>query len=104
MTALERLHHAVAHASGETVTVSLDDARKLLAIAEGLAVDPPVRYQHYKGPHYQLICHATFEADEQPMTVYRAPNGTLWIRYQSVFEEMIEVDGTAVQRFKRIEE
>lgn len=104
MTTLTRLQQAVASASGDTVTLSLDDARKLLTVAEGLAVDPPVRYQHYKGPHYQLICHATFEADEQPMTVYRAPNGTLWIRYQSVFEEMIEVDGKVVQRFKQIDE
>ena len=99
MTTLDRLQHAITTASADTVTLSLDDARKLLAVAQGLAVDPPVRYQHYKGPYYQLICHATFEADEQPMTVYRAPNGTLWIRYQSVFEEMIEVDGRRVQRF-----
>ena len=99
MTTLDRLQHAITTASTDTVTLSLDDARKLLAVAQGLAVDPPVRYQHYKGPYYQLICHATFEADEQPMTVYRAPNGTLWIRYQSVFEEMIEVDGRRVQRF-----
>ena len=102
MTTLDRLEQAVASATADTVTLSLDDARKLLAVAQGLAVDPPVRYQHYKGPYYQLICHATFEADEQPMTVYRAPNGTLWIRYQSVFEEMVEVDGRTMQRFKRV--
>ncbi len=103
MTTLDRLQHAITTASTDTVTLSLDDARKLLAVAQGLAVDPPVRYQHYKGPHYQLICHATFEADEQPMTVYRAPNGTLWIRYQAVFEETIDVDGRRVQRFAPVD-
>ncbi len=103
MTTLDRLQHVIDTATGDSVSVSLDDARKLLAIAQGLAVDPPVRYRHYKGPHYQLICHATFEADEQPMTVYRAPNGTLWIRYQSVFEEMVEIDGKTVPRFKQVE-
>lgn len=103
MTTLERLEQAVATADRDTVTLSLDDARKLLAVAKGLAVDPPVHYQHYKGPYYQLICHATFEADEQPMTVYRAPNGSLWIRYQSVFEEMVDVEGRRVPRFKPVE-
>ncbi|MFZ5841450.1 MAG: DUF1653 domain-containing protein [Pseudomonadota bacterium] len=103
MTTLERLEQAVATADRDTITLSLDDARKLLAVAKGLAVDPPVRYQHYKGPYYQLICHATFEADEQPMTVYRAPNGSLWIRYQSVFEEMVDVEGRRVPRFKPVE-
>lgn len=102
MNTIDRLEFAIANSSDETVTLSLVDARKLLATARGLAVDPPLRYQHYKGPYYELICHATFEADEQPMTVYRAPNGTLWIRYQSVFEEVIEVDGRTVPRFKPV--
>lgn len=103
MDTIQRLQHAIRLANNDTVTLSLDDARKLLAVAQGLAVDPPVRYQHYKGPLYQLICHATFEADEQPIVVYRAPNGTLWSRYRSVFEEVIDVEGRPVQRFTRME-
>jgi len=103
MNTIERLQHAVAQAEpGATVSLSNADAGKLLAIIAGLAVDPPRRYRHYKGPVYQRICDATFEADEQAMVVYRAPNGTLWIRYKSVFEEMIEVDGQRVQRFSPV--
>ncbi|NQD37843.1 DUF1653 domain-containing protein [Permianibacter sp. IMCC34836] len=104
MTTIDRLQHAVAQAEeGGTVTLSVADASKLLATVAGLAVDPPRRYRHYKGPVYELICEARFEADKQPMVVYRAPNGSLWIRYQKVFEEMIEVDGRQVQRFSPIE-
>jgi hypothetical protein len=64
----------------------------------------PVRYRHYKGGIYELVCEATQEADLVPVIVYRAHNGTIWVRPQSVFFETIEVDGQTVQRFTRIEE
>lgn len=62
-----------------------------------------VRYRHYKGGIYELVCEATQEADLQPAIVYRAPDGSLWIRPKSVFFEMITVAGKVVQRFTEIE-
>lgn len=61
-----------------------------------------VRYRHYKGGIYELVCEATQEADLKPAIVYRAPDGSLWIRPASVFFEMIEVGGKMVQRFTEI--
>jgi DNA polymerase-3 subunit epsilon len=63
-----------------------------------------VRYRHYKGGIYEFVCEATQEADLQPAIVYRAPDGSLWIRPKSVFFEMIEVGGKVVQRFTEIVE
>lgn len=63
----------------------------------------PVRYRHYKGGIYELICEATREADLVPVIVYRAHNGTVWVRDKAVFFETIEVDGRRVQRFAPIE-
>lgn len=60
------------------------------------------RYRHYKGGIYELVCEATQEADLQPAIVYRAPDGSLWIRPKSVFFEMITVAGKVVQRFTEI--
>ncbi|MBR7744985.1 DUF1653 domain-containing protein [Undibacterium sp. BYS107W] len=62
-----------------------------------------VRYRHYKGGIYELVCEATQEADLQAAIVYRAADGSLWIRPKSVFFEMIEVGGKLVQRFTEIE-
>ena len=62
-----------------------------------------MRYQHYKGGIYELVCEATLEADLSPMIVYRAANGSIWCRPRAVFFEMIEVDGRQVQRFRPID-
>lgn len=61
-----------------------------------------MRYRHYKGGVYELVCEATLEADLTPMVVYRAANGTVWIRPREVFFETVEVDGTLVPRFAPI--
>ena len=62
-----------------------------------------VRYRHYKGGIYELICEATLESDPSvTMIVYRADNGTIWTRPASVFFEMIEHEGQSVQRFSPI--
>lgn len=60
------------------------------------------RYRHYKGGIYEVICRATQEADLMPVIVYKAANGTIWTRAESVFFEIIEVDGKKVQRFTPI--
>lgn len=58
-----------------------------------------MRYQHYKGGIYEFLYEATLESDLMPMVVYRAANGSVWIRPRDVFHEMIEVDGKRVPRF-----
>jgi hypothetical protein len=57
------------------------------------------RYRHYKGGLYELLCHATLESDLSAMVVYRAADGSVWIRPASVFFETVEVDGLMVPRF-----
>jgi hypothetical protein len=58
-----------------------------------------MRYRHYKGGLYELVCMATLEADLSPMVVYRAADGTAWTRPASVFFELVDVDGIQVPRF-----
>jgi len=62
-----------------------------------------MRYRHYKGGLYELVCEATLESDLTPMIVYRAANGSVWIRPKDVFFQLIEVDGKTVQRFTPID-
>lgn len=62
-----------------------------------------VKFRHYKGGLYELVCEATLESDLTPMIVYRAANGTTWIRPKEVFFETIEVDGKLMPRFSQIE-
>ena len=44
-----------------------------------------MKYRHYKGGVYDLIGEAILESDLTPMIVYRAADGRLWIRPQTVF-------------------
>lgn len=62
-----------------------------------------MRYRHYKGGIYELVGPATLESDLTPMVVYRAPDGSLWVRPAAVFHELVEVDGVRVPRFAQIE-
>jgi hypothetical protein len=64
--------------------------------------DMTVRYRHYKGGIYELVCEATMEADLTPLIVYRAADGSIWCRPKAVFFELIEVDGVQVQRFEQM--
>ncbi|MES2348430.1 MAG: DUF1653 domain-containing protein [Pseudomonadota bacterium] len=58
-----------------------------------------MRFKHYKGGLYELVCEATLESDLSIMIIYRAANGSVWARPKDVFFEVIEVDGVKVQRF-----
>ena len=60
-------------------------------------------YRHYKGGIYEYLYEATLESDLSLMVVYRAANGTIWIRPKEVFHEIIEVDGERVARFAPVE-
>lgn len=68
-----------------------------------MPTDSPISYRHYKGGMYELICEATQEADLVPVIVYRAQNGSIWVRPKSVVIETIGVEGRGVQRFTPIE-
>lgn len=61
-----------------------------------------MRFRHYKGGIYDLVCEATMEADHTPLIVYKAADGSIWCRPKSVFFEMVEVGGKQVQRFTPI--
>ena len=62
-----------------------------------------MRYQHYKGGVYDLICEARLEADpKQIMIIYRAEDGSIWARPSEVFFGVVEVDGETVTRFTPI--
>lgn len=58
-----------------------------------------MRYRHYKGGLYELVCEATLESDLRPMIVYRAADGAIWVRPKEVFFQLVEVDGMMVPRF-----
>ena len=61
-----------------------------------------MRYRHYKGGIYELVCEAALEADHTPVMVYRGQDGTVWVRPRAVFFEAVMVDGEAVPRFASI--
>ncbi|MFL6707116.1 MAG: DUF1653 domain-containing protein [Massilia sp.] len=63
----------------------------------------PVRYRHYKGGLYELVCMATLESDLSEMVVYRAADGSIWTRPATVFFELIDVDGQRQPRFAVID-
>ena len=62
-----------------------------------------MRYRHYKGGLYELVCMATLEADLSQMVVYRAADGSIWTRPSTVFFELVDVDGVQVPRFAPID-
>lgn len=66
----------------------------------------PGRYRHFKGNEYDVIGVAKDSETLQAMVVYRALYGEhgLWIRPLSMFTEVIERDGKAIQRFHYIGE
>jgi hypothetical protein len=61
-----------------------------------------MRYRHYKGGIYELVCEAVLEADHTPVIVYRGQDGVVWVRPKAVFFEMVEVDGASVPRFAAV--
>ena len=58
-----------------------------------------MRYRHYKGGIYELVCEAVLEADHVPVMVYRGQDGTTWVRPRDAFFEMVEFEGRRVPRF-----
>jgi hypothetical protein len=62
-----------------------------------------MRYRHYKGGIYELVCEATLESDHTPMIVYKAADGSVWTRPKEVFFEQVNLDGRMVPRFAVVE-
>jgi hypothetical protein len=67
----------------------------------------PGIYEHYKGGRYEVIGVGLFEADEQPVVIYKTlyenDKSELWVRPVTSFEETVEVNGEVVPRFRRVE-
>lgn len=62
-----------------------------------------MRFRHYKGGIYDVVCEATLEADHSSVIVYRGQDGNTWVRPRSAFFETIEVDGQRVARFAALD-
>lgn len=58
-----------------------------------------MRYRHYKGGLYELVCEAVLEADHTPVVVYRGQDGVVWVRPRDAFFETVTVDGVTMPRF-----
>ncbi|MFT4343555.1 MAG: DUF1653 domain-containing protein [Candidatus Woesearchaeota archaeon] len=67
------------------------------------------KYQHYKGKEYEVIAIARHSETLEEMVVYRAlydvqeGNSNVWVRPKNMFFEMVQIDGTSVPRFSKIE-
>jgi hypothetical protein len=58
-----------------------------------------MRYRHYKGGVYEVVCEATIEADLTAAVVYRGQDGKTWVRSRDAFFGTVEVDGVRMPRF-----
>jgi hypothetical protein len=65
----------------------------------------PGRYRHYKGNEYTVLGVARHSETLQELVVYRQEYGErgLWVRPAAMFAEMVEIEGRAVPRFRRID-
>jgi len=63
----------------------------------------PGLYRHYKGQHYEVLGVATHSETGESLVVYRALYGEfgLWVRPETMFSEIVEVDGATVPRFAK---
>jgi len=63
-----------------------------------------MKYRHYKGGIYTVVCEARLEADPGViMVVYQsAADGVIWTRPRDVFFEPVECEGAMVPRFALI--
>lgn len=62
-----------------------------------------MKYRHYKGGMYDLVCEAKLESDPTIiMMIYRSHDGSTWARPRDVFFELVEVEGRMVRRFEPI--
>ncbi|MBI5918618.1 MAG: DUF1653 domain-containing protein [Nitrosomonadales bacterium] len=64
-----------------------------------------MKYRHYKGGIYEIVCEARLESDPKVMmTIYRsAADATIWARPSNAFFELVQHEGNAMPRFAPIE-
>jgi hypothetical protein len=62
-----------------------------------------MKYRHYKGGIYEIVCEAMLESDPNViMVVYKSSGGSIWTRPRDVFFELVQHEGNIVQRFAPI--
>ena len=64
------------------------------------------KYRHFKGNEYEIIGIARHSETLEEMVVYRALYGDagIWVRPAEMWNETVERDGKAFQRFTYIDE
>ena len=58
-----------------------------------------MRYRHYKGGVYEVVCEAIIEADLTAVVVYRGQDGKTWVRPRDAFFGGVEAAGVRMPRF-----
>ena len=59
-----------------------------------------MKYRHYKGGIYEIVCEARLEADPNViLMIYKSEEGLIWARPKDVFFETVEYEGKKVPRF-----
>ena len=67
-------------------------------------------YEHFRGKRYEVLDVARHSETLEPMVVYKAlykgefPEGSLWVRPLSMFQENVPLDGKLVPRFRFVGE
>lgn len=63
-----------------------------------------MRYRHYKGGIYEIVCEAKLEADPKvTLMIYRSDEGLIWARPKDIFFETVQHDGKTVPRFSPLD-
>lgn len=67
----------------------------------------PGKYEHYKGKPYEVIGLAHHSETREALVVYKMlyaspdfPEGSLWVRPLSMFQENVISNGKAIPRFR----
>ncbi|GAB5605895.1 DUF1653 domain-containing protein [Sideroxyarcus sp. TK5] len=63
-----------------------------------------MRYRHYKGGIYEIVCEAKLEADPKvTLMIYKSDEGLIWARPKDIFFETVQHDGKTVPRFSPLD-
>lgn len=66
----------------------------------------PGKYRHFKGNEYEVLYLARHSETMEEMVVYRALYGQhgIWVRPASMWNELVERNGTVYRRFTKIDD
>ncbi len=64
----------------------------------------PGKYRHYKGNLYEVTGTAIHSETLEEMVIYRALYGNMdvWVRPASMWNDIVEINGTTVKRFEPV--